>query len=253
VLTIKGVKASINNQTILHNFNLEIKAGETHALMGPNGSGKSTIAKIVAGDSRYTVDKGQILYETNFKYKDLLGMDVSTRAQEGVFLAFQYPVEVPGLSNLVFLRSAFNSICRYQGVAEMDEEPFKTMAFQKIKDLNMEEEFLYRNLNEGFSGGEKKQNEILQMMILSPKLAILDETDSGLDVDSLQKMAKGINQFRDKDKGLLLITHYHRLLELVRPDYVHILIDGVIKETGDFSLAEKIEAQGYDWLSKKLN
>ena len=253
MLKIQNLKASIENKSILKKFDLEIKAGETHVLMGPNGSGKSTLSKVVAGDPRYRVDGGKILYESNFEYKDLLEMDVSTRSKEGVFLAFQYPVEIPGLNNLTFLRMAFNSICRYQGVSEMKEESFKKLAVEKVKELNIEENFLDRNLNEGFSGGEKKQNEILQMLILSPRLAILDETDSGLDIDSLQKVAKGINQFRSKDKGLLLITHYHRLLELVRPDRVHVLMDGEIKESGDFSLAEKIEVKGYDWLSKKLN
>ena len=253
MLKIEGLKASIENRSILNGLNLEIKSGEIHVLMGPNGSGKSTLAKILAGDVRYTVTEGKIFYEVNFEYKDLLGMDVSQRSKEGLFLAFQYPVEIQGLNNLTFLRTAFNSICRYQGVAEMDDKSFEKMAIEKIKDLDIEEGFLHRNLNEGFSGGEKKQNEILQMMILSPKLAILDETDSGLDVDSFQKISKGINKFRDKDKSLLLITHYHRLLENIRPDYVHVLIDGEIKESGDFSLAEKIEVQGYDWLSKKLN
>ncbi len=251
MLKVEGLKVSIENQPVLKGLNLEFKPGEVHALMGPNGSGKSTLAKVIAGDTRYNVEAGKIFYEVNFKYKNLLEMDVSERSKEGVFLAFQYPIEIPSLNNLTFLRTAFNSICRYQGVSEMDEERFKEMAIKKMKDLDIEESFLYRNLNEGFSGGEKKQNEILQMVILSPKLAILDETDSGLDVDSLQKISKGINKFKSKDKSLLIITHYHRLLELVHPDYVHVLVDGEIKETGDFSLAEKIEVQGYDWLSKK--
>lgn len=231
-------------------LNLSVNAGEVHALMGPNGSGKSTLAKALAGDPQYKVSEGQIFYEVNFKDQDLLAMDVSDRAKEGLFMAFQYPVEIPGLSNMEFLKTAFNSICRHQGVQTMEDKEFEKFAVQKANELGVDEDFLKRDLNEGFSGGEKKQNEILQMIILSPRMVILDETDSGLDVDSIQKMSKGVNHFRGKDKGFLLITHYHRLLDLVRPDFVHVLIEGQIKKTGDFSLAEKIEAQGYDWISK---
>ena len=253
MLKITNLKASIETEPILKGLNLSIKSGETHAVMGPNGSGKSTLAKILAGDSQYKVSEGQVFYEVNFKDRDLLSMDISLRAKEGLFMAFQYPVEVPGLNNMEFLKTAFHSICRHQGVSLMKDKDFEKWAGQKAQELGVDEEFLKRNLNEGFSGGEKKQNEILQMTILSPRLAILDETDSGLDVDSIQKMAKGINQFRTKNKSLLLITHYHRLLELVQPDFVHVIIEGQIKKSGDFSLAKKIEEQGYDWVSKNTH
>ena len=250
MLKIQNLKANIEKETILNGLNLHIKPGETHAIMGPNGSGKSTLAKILTGDDQYQVVEGQVFYNVNFKEKDLLSMEVPERAKEGVFMAFQYPIVIPGLSNMEFLRTAFQAVCKHHGIDTMKPEDFEKFAVQKAKELEIDEEFLKRGLNEGFSGGEKKQNEILQMMILSPRLAILDETDSGLDVDSIQKMARGINRFRNKNRSLLLITHYHRLLELVRPDFVHIMIDGQIKKSGDFSLAQKIEAQGYDWISK---
>ena len=253
MLKIQNLKASIEGEPILKGLNLSVKAGEVHALMGPNGSGKSTFAKILAGDAQYAVSEGKIFYEINFKDCDLLSMSVADRAKEGLFMAFQYPVEIPGLSNIEFLKSAFNSICKHQGISPMKDEKFEELANQRARELGIDEEFLKRDLNDGFSGGEKKQNEILQMITLSPRLAILDETDSGLDVDSIQKMSKGINHFRAKDKSIVLITHYHRLLKLVRPDFVHVIIDGQIQKSGNFSLAEKIETQGYDWISKNTH
>lgn len=253
MLRIQNLKVNIGKEPILNSFNLHIKAGEVHAIMGPNGSGKSTLAKVLAGDDQYQILDGKVFYDVNFKEKNLLSMEVSERAKEGVFMAFQYPIAVPGLNNMEFLRAAFQAVCKHHGIDTMSDSDFEKFAVQKAKELEVDEEFLKRDLNDGFSGGEKKQNEILQMMILSPRLAVLDETDSGLDVDSIQKMAQGINRFRNKDKALLLITHYHRLLELVRPDFVHIMIDGQIKKSGEFSLAQKIEEQGYDWISKKTN
>ena len=253
MLKIQNLKVSAGGEDLLKGVDLDVQMGTVHAIMGPNGSGKSTLAKAIAGDPSYEISTGNILYEVGFKDQDLLSMDISDRAKEGIFMGFQYPVEIPGLNNLVFLRTAFNSLCEHHGTPPMDEEKFTALAQSKVKELGISADFLSRNLNEGFSGGEKKQNETLQLLLFSPRLAILDETDSGLDVDSIQKVAQGIRQFRGKDNALVLITHYNRLLELVQPDYVHILIDGKIQKQGDYSLAEKIEKQGYDWISKKIH
>jgi Fe-S cluster assembly ATP-binding protein len=248
ILEIKDLCATIDDKPVLKGINLTIKPGEVHAIMGPNGSGKSTLSKIIAGHPAYEVSSGTVKYEVNFQMKDLLEMAAEERAQQGVFLAFQYPVEVPGVDNLTFLRTSFNSICRAQGVEEMSEEAFKEFVMRKMKLVNMDERFLYRAVNAGFSGGEKKRNEILQMAVLSPRLAILDETDSGLDIDALRIVADGVNKLKTKDNGILLITHYQRLLDYIVPDYVHVLAGGKIIETGDKSLALKLEEKGYDWL-----
>jgi Fe-S cluster assembly ATP-binding protein len=249
MLEIKNLRASINDKEVLKGINLSVKAGEVHAIMGPNGSGKSTLSKILAGHPAYEVTGGEILYDINFQPKNLLELEADERAKEGIFLAMQYPVEVPGVSNFNFLHTAFNSILKYQGSEELSENEFKTFVSAKMKLVQMNENFLERPVNVGFSGGEKKRNEILQMAVLSPRLALLDETDSGLDIDALRIVAEGVNKLRSKDNAILLITHYQRLLNYIKPDFVHVLANGKIVETGDASLALKLEKQGYDWLT----
>lgn len=248
ILEIKDLTATIEEKPVLKGINLTIRPGEVHAIMGPNGSGKSTLSKVIAGHPAYEVTGGSVGYEVNFQMKDLLEMEPDERARQGVFLAFQYPIEVPGVSNIDFLRTSFNSICKAQGVEEMDEAGFATFVKKKMELVNMDERFLSRAVNTGFSGGEKKRNEILQMAVLSPRLAILDETDSGLDIDALRIVADGVNKLRSPDNAILLITHYQRLLDYIVPDYVHVLANGRIIETGDKSLALKLEEKGYDWL-----
>lgn len=250
IITIKNLEAKINTDEvkkndkdlqILNGLSLEIKSGEVHAIMGPNGSGKSTLSKVLAGHPDYEITGGSV----EFHGKDLLNLDPEERANSGLFLAFQYPVEIPGVNNLNFLRMAYNSKQKFLGKEEMDPLDFDDFIEEKINILKMDSNFLDRNLNEGFSGGEKKKNEILQMLVLQPSLAILDETDSGLDIDALRIVADGINTYKSKDNAVLLITHYQRLLDYVEPDYVHVLSAGKIVKTGDKSLALELEKEGY--------
>ena len=248
MLSIKGLHAGVEGAEILKGLNFAVNPGEVHAVMGPNGSGKSTLSKVVAGHPEYQVTSGSIEYEVNFKKKNILDMEADERAREGVFLAFQYPVEIPGVSNAEFLRTSFNAVCKHQGVEEMDPLDFDEFLREKIKTLEIDASFIDRGVNVDFSGGEKKRNEILQMAILSPRLAILDETDSGLDVDSLRIVADGITKLKTKQNAFVLITHYQRILNYVVPDFVHVLHNGQIIKSGDKSLALEIEERGYDWL-----
>ncbi len=251
MIEIKNLHVEVGGHAILKGINLSMNAGEVHAIMGPNGSGKSTLAKVISGHPDYEVTQGEIFYEVNFKKINILDLAPEERAREGIFLAFQYPVEIPGVNTAEFLRSAFNAICRHQGVAEMDPIDFDEYLRKKMKYLEMGEKFITRNLNVDFSGGEKKRNEILQMAILNPRFAVLDETDSGLDIDSMRIVAEGVNKLKSKDKAFLVITHYQRLLNYIVPDFVHILHDGKIIKTEGKELALKVEDQGYDWLIKK--
>jgi Fe-S cluster assembly ATP-binding protein len=248
LLEIKDLHVNVDGKPVLKGINLTVKPGEIHAIMGPNGSGKSTLSKVLAGHPAYEPVKGSVGYEINLKMKDLFELAPDERAKEGVFMAFQYPVEVPGVSNLTFLRTSFNSICKHQGIEEMDEEAFAEFLKKKMAIVSMDDRFMDRAVNTGFSGGEKKRNEILQMAVLSPRLAILDETDSGLDIDALRIVSDGVNKLKTKENAIILITHYQRLLEYIVPDFVHVLADGRIIETGDKSLALKLEERGYDWL-----
>ena len=251
MLNIKNLKAKVEEVQVLNGLNLEVKAGEVHAIMGPNGSGKSSLSKVIAGHPDYSVTEGQLEYEVNFKNRSLLEFEADERAKEGIFLAFQYPVEIPGVSNIAFLHAAFNSICKHQGISEMNKEEFSNFLAEKAKLVEMDPSFLDRPVNQGFSGGEKKRNEILQMAVLNPRLAILDETDSGLDIDALKIVADGVNKLRSPERAVILITHYQRLLDYIKPDYVHVLADGKIIESGDFKLAQKLENEGYDWVLSK--
>ncbi len=246
MLQISDLHAKIENNEILKGLDLKVNPGEVHAIMGPNGSGKSTLAKVISGHPSYEVTSGKVEYEVNFKHKDLLEMDPDERAKEGVFLAFQYPVEVPGVSNSEFLRASFNSICRHQGIDEMDPLDFEDFLKEKIDFLKINPNFSQRQVNVDFSGGEKKRNEILQMAVLSPRLAVLDETDSGLDVDSLRLVAEGVNKLRSPDNAFVVITHYQRILNYIVPDFVHVLFEGKIVKSGGKELAEEIEQRGFD-------
>jgi Fe-S cluster assembly ATP-binding protein len=242
MLKITNLHASVEGNSILKGINLEVNAGETHAIMGPNGSGKSTLAQVLAGHDDYKVDKGEVSYLG----KNLLEMDVDERACEGVFLAFQYPVELPGVNNTYFLKSALNAQRKYRGESEIDAMEFMDLISDKIKLLNLKDSLLKRPVNEGFSGGEKKRNEIFQMGVLEPKLALLDETDSGLDIDALRVVASGVNAMRNEHNAIIIVTHYQRLLNYIVPDYVHVLVDGKIISSGDKTLALDLEEKGYD-------
>lgn len=244
MLTIKDLKVNIEDKAILRGLDLEIKPGEIHAIMGPNGSGKSTLANVLAGREEYEVVDGSITYEG----EDLLEMDVDERAQKGVFLAFQYPVEIPGVSTATFLKSAVNAVREARGQEELKSIDMLKLIREKAAMVGMDQKFLQRSLNEGFSGGEKKRNEMLQMALLEPKLAVLDETDSGLDIDALKIVADVVNKMRDANRSFLIVTHYQRLLNYIVPDHVHVLVNGRIVKSGDKSLAIKLEDQGYDWV-----
>ena len=242
MLKIENLHVSIGGNQILKGIDLEIKAGETHAIMGPNGSGKSTLAQVLAGHEEYEITDGKVEYLS----KDLLEMDVEERACEGIFLAFQYPVELPGVNNTYFLKSALNAQRKYRGEKEIDAMEFIDLIGDKIKLLNLKDSLLKRPVNEGFSGGEKKRNEIFQMAVLEPKLALLDETDSGLDIDALRVVANGVNSMRNEERATILVTHYQRLLNYIVPDFVHVLVDGKIINSGDKNLALELEEKGYD-------
>jgi Fe-S cluster assembly ATP-binding protein len=244
LLEIKNLHVTVAGNEILKGIDLTINAGEVHSIMGPNGSGKSTLAQVLARREAYQVTDGQILFDG----KDLLEMKPEVAACEGVFLAFQYPVEIPGIGNTYFLRSALNAIRKYRGLEEMDAMDFLPMFREKLKLLEMDDKLINRSVNEGFSGGEKKRNEILQMAILEPKLAVLDETDSGLDIDALRIVANGVNSLRNKDRAMLVVTHYQRLLNYIVPDFVHVLVDGRIVRSGGPELALELEDKGYGWI-----
>jgi len=245
MLEINNLSASVDSKKILEGFNLKIKQGEVHAIMGPNGSGKSTLANVLAGKNGYEVN-GKVLYEG----KDLLALSIEERAQKGLFLAFQYPLEIPGVNTNNFLKTSLNTIRKIKGLKELDSLDFLKLVKEKSKKLKIEEKILSRQLNVGFSGGEKKKNEILQMTILEPRLAILDETDSGLDIDALKIVSDGVNSLRSKNRSFLIITHYQRLLDYIKPDFVHVLVDGKIAKTGCSDLAKELEKEGYEGVSK---
>lgn len=249
MLEINNLHCTIGDSEILRGLSLEVTAGEVHAIMGPNGSGKSTLAQVIAGHQDYEVTSGGVTYEGN----DLLDLEPEERAREGIFLGFQYPVEIPGVNNAYLLKAAVNAKRKHLGLGEVDAFEFLKLAKEKMTALGMDPKFLNRGVNEGFSGGEKKRNEILQMAMLEPKLAILDETDSGLDIDALKAVAKGVNALRSPERAIVLVTHYQRLLDYVQPDYVHVLSEGKIARSGDKSLALELEEKGYDWVREAAN
>ena len=247
LIEIKNLTAGVNGKQILKGINLTVCLGEVHAIMGPNGSGKSTLAQVLAGRKNYEVQSGEVIYDG----KNLLDMDPEDRAREGVFLAFQYPVEIPGVNNTYFLKAAYNEVRKHKGQEEVDAMDFLTLVKSKMKLLDLDQSMLNRSVNEGFSGGEKKRNEIFQMAVLEPRLAILDETDSGLDIDALKIVAHGVNTLKRPDNAAIVITHYQRLLNYIVPDFVHVLFDGAIVKSGGKELALELEEKGYDWITGK--
>ncbi|MGA1236847.1 MAG: Fe-S cluster assembly ATPase SufC [Limisphaerales bacterium] len=246
MLEIKNLHASVEGKAILKGVDLTLRAGEVHAIMGPNGSGKSTLSAVLAGREEYEVTEGEVTYCG----KNLLEMAPEERAREGVFLAFQYPVEIPGVNSAYFLKAALNEVRKHKGLSELDAMEFLNLVKEKMKILELREDFLKRPVNEGFSGGEKKRNEIFQMAMLEPRLAVLDETDSGLDIDALKVVSEGVNRLKREDNAQLVITHYQRLLNYIVPDFVHVLSNGRVVRSGDKSLALELEARGYDWILK---
>ncbi|WP_452220617.1 Fe-S cluster assembly ATPase SufC [Lacinutrix salivirga] len=249
MLKINNLHASVEGKAILNGVNLEVKAGEVHAIMGPNGSGKSTLASVVAGKEEYEVDKGEILLDG----EDIEDLAAEERAHKGIFLSFQYPVEIPGVSVTNFMKTAINETRKAKGLADMPAKDMLKMIREKSEMLEIDRKFLSRSLNEGFSGGEKKRNEIFQMAMLEPKLAILDETDSGLDIDALRIVANGVNKLKSKDNAVIVITHYQRLLDYIVPDFVHVLYNGRIVKSGGKELAHQLEEKGYDWIKEEVN
>lgn len=248
LLEIKNLHASVNGNEILKGINLSVNKGEVHAIMGPNGSGKSTLANVLAGRDTYKITEGEIYY----KNQNLLDMPPEERAREGIFLAFQYPVEIPGVSNVYFLKAALNAIRKHRGLEELDAVEFIELMKNKLHLVDIDQDLLNRPVNEGFSGGEKKRNEIFQMAVLEPTLSILDETDSGLDIDALKIVADGVNKLRKPDNATIVVTHYQRLLNYIIPDYVHVIVDGRIVKSGDKTLALQLEEKGYDWVREPL-
>ena len=249
MITIKNLHASIDGKEILKGLNLEVKLGEVHAIMGPNGAGKSTLASVLAGREEYEITEGTV----DFDGKDLLDLKTEDRAREGLFLAFQYPIEIPGVSNINFLRAALNEIREYRGEEPISAKDFLILVREKSAIVELDPKLASRSVNEGFSGGEKKRNEIFQMAMLNPKLAILDETDSGLDIDALRIVANGVNKLKSKDNATIVITHYQRLLDYIIPDFVHVLYDGKIVKTGTKELALDLEERGYDWIKEEMS
>ena len=247
MLSIKNLHATVAGKPILKGINLDVQAGEVHAIMGPNGSGKSTLAIVLAGRDNYIVTQGEVLYQG----ENLLELSTEERACKGIFLAFQYPVEIPGVSNIYLLKAAVNAKRKYHGLPEMAAAEFLKMVREKIKLVDMKEEFLHRSVNEGFSGGEKKRNEVFQMAVIEPTLAVLDETDSGLDIDALKIVADGVNSLRNEDRGFIVVTHYQRLLDYIVPDFVHVLADGKVVKSGDKNLALELEKEGYKLIERE--